>query len=146
MTATETITAFAQSVTVEALEADPYPIYARLRREAPVCFIPAVQLWFVTRYEDVEYVGTHPGQFTAELDDSPVDRTSGSPAIITVDGDRHLELRGSLDAKYRPRYVSEYLDDLVRPAAARRWPGCCPARSSGRRCGTTPRHLHVTLG
>ena len=30
------------SVTVEELDRDPYPIYARLRREAPVCFVPAV--------------------------------------------------------------------------------------------------------
>jgi cytochrome P450 len=44
---------------VVALEEDPYPIYARLRQEAPVCFIPAVGLWFVTRYQDVEFVGAH---------------------------------------------------------------------------------------
>jgi hypothetical protein len=31
------IAAMAASVMFEALEADPYPIYARLRREAPVC-------------------------------------------------------------------------------------------------------------
>lgn len=108
---------FAGSITVEALEADPYPIYARLRRDAPVCFIPAVKLWFVTRYEDVEFVGTHPEQFTAQLDDSPVDRTFGSPTIITVDGKSHHELRRSLDSKYRPRRVNGYIDDLVRPIA-----------------------------
>ena len=57
------MSAFANSVTVAALEEDPYPIYARLRREAPVCFIPAVGLWFVTRYQDVEFVGAHPELF-----------------------------------------------------------------------------------
>jgi cytochrome P450 len=108
---------FAESVTVEDLEADPYPVYARLRREAPVCFIPAVGLWFVTRYQDVEQVVTRPDLFTAELDDSPVDRTFGSPTILTVDGDRHLELRHALDTKYRPKNVNAYIDDLVRPAA-----------------------------
>jgi cytochrome P450 len=112
-------TAFADSVTVDALETDPYPIYARLRREAPVCYIPAVRLWFVTRYDDVEFVGTHPELFTAELDDSPVDNTFGSPTILTVDGQPHLELRRSLDAKYRPKYVNGYIDDLVRPVAER---------------------------
>lgn len=112
-----TSTAFAESVTVAALERDPYPIYARLRREAPVCYIPAVRLWFVTRYADVEFVGSHPEQFTAELDDSPVDRTFGSPTILTVDGERHLELRRSLDTKYRPKHVNGYIDDLVRPIA-----------------------------
>ena len=115
----DSITAFAESVTVDALETDPYPIYARLRREAPVCYIPAVRLWFVTRYDDVEFVGTHPELFTAELDDSPVDNTFGSPTILTVDGQPHLELRRSLDSKYRPKYVNAYIDDLVRPIAER---------------------------
>jgi len=113
----EAVAAFATSVTVGDLEADPYPVYARLRREAPVCFIPAVGLWFVTRYDDVEYVVTHPAEFTAELSDSPVDRTFGSPTIITVDGDRHQDLRRGLDSKYRPRQVNAYIDDLVRPIA-----------------------------
>jgi len=110
-------TEFAESITVADLEADPYPIYARLRATAPVCFIPAVGLWFVTRYHDVEYTVTHPDLFTAEMDDSPVDRTFGSPTILTVDGDRHLELRKALDTKYRPKNVNAYIDDLVRPAA-----------------------------
>jgi len=115
----ETITAFAESVTVGQLEADPYPVYARLRREAPACFIPAVGLWFVTSYDDVEYVVTHPAQFTAEMSDSPVDRTFGSPTIITVDGERHQDLRRGLDSKYRPRQVNAYIDALVRPIAER---------------------------
>jgi cytochrome P450 len=116
--AARSISAFAESVTVEDLEQDPYPVYARLRRESPVCFIPAVGLWFVSRYDDVEFVGTHPELFSAQLDDSPVDRTFGSPTIITVDGELHHELRRALDAKYRPRHVNAYIDDLARPIAA----------------------------
>jgi cytochrome P450 len=111
------ITALAQAVTVEDLEADPYPIYARLRREAPVCYIPAVGLWFVTRYDDVGFAASRPDLFTAQLDDSPVDRTFGSPTIITVDGERHQDLRRGLDSKYRPKQVNGYIDDLVRPIA-----------------------------
>ena len=76
-----------------------------------MCYIPAVRLWFVTRYDDVEFVGTHPELFSAELDDSPVDRTFGSPTILTVDGAPHLELRRSLDSKYRPKHVNGYIDD-----------------------------------
>jgi len=116
--ASRSVSVFAESVTVAALEEDPYPIYARLRREAPVCFIPAVGLWFVTRYDDVDFVGTHPELFSAQLDDSPVDRTFGSPTIITVDGQLHHELRRALDSKYRPRHVSTYIDALARPIAA----------------------------
>ena len=45
--------AFTDEITVEALDEDPYPIYARLRREAPVAWIPAANVWFVTRWQDV---------------------------------------------------------------------------------------------
>jgi len=123
---------------VDALEMDPYPIYARLRREAPVCYIPAVRLWFVTRYDDVEFVGTHPERFSAELDDSPVDSTFGSPTILTIDGTAHLELRRSLDSKYRPKYVNAYIDDLVRPIA--------DGRSSGFAKLIVERHRRYVLG
>ena len=47
-----------------------------------------------------------------------MDRTFGSPTIITVDGELHRELRRALDSKYRPRQVSTYIDGLVRPIAA----------------------------
>jgi cytochrome P450 len=113
------VLALARTVTVADLEGDPYPVYARLRRDAPVCFIPAVGLWFVTRHDDVEFVASRPDLFTAEVDDSPVDRTFGSPTIITVDGERHLDLRRGLDSKYRPKQVHSYIDDLVRPIAER---------------------------
>ena len=36
-------TTFAKQITVDRLDADPYSIYARLRREAPVCWVPAVK-------------------------------------------------------------------------------------------------------
>ena len=109
--------AFAESITVEALEADPYPIYARLRAEEPVAWVPAVQCWLVTRAADVEIVTTKTELFTAEAPDSPVDISFGGPTLMTMDGAPHLELRRALDAKFRPRVVATYIDDLVRPIA-----------------------------
>ena len=109
--------AFADTITVEQLDEDPYPVYARLRSEQPVAWVPAVNLWLVTRSDDVEYVTTHPDLFTAEVTDSPLDRSFGGPTILTMDGERHLDLRRSLDAKYKPRVVASYIDDLVTPIA-----------------------------
>jgi hypothetical protein len=47
-----------------------------------------------------------------------VDRTFGSPTIITVDGELHRELRHALDSKYRPKQVSTYIDGLSSLSAA----------------------------
>lgn len=112
------MSSFASSITVDALDEDPYPIYARLRSEAPVAWVPSVNLWLVTRASDVEFVTTHPDLFSAQVDGSPLDRSFGGPTILTVDGDRHLDLRRSLDAAYRPRVVGTYIDSLVGPIAA----------------------------
>lgn len=109
--------AFADSITVEQLDADPYPIYRRLRAEEPVTWVPAVNLWLVTRAADVEFVTTRPDLFTATVDGSPLDLSFGGPSILTVDGERHLDSRRSLDRKYRPRTVASYIDQLVQPIA-----------------------------
>ncbi len=97
---------YAETITVDDLETDPYPVYARLRAEAPVAWVPAVNLWLVTRAADVETVTTKPDLFSAKVDDSPLDRSFGGPTILTVDGEQHLDLRRSLDTKYRPRTVA----------------------------------------
>lgn len=109
--------AFAESITVDDLEADPYPIYARLRAEEPVAWVPAVNCWLVTRAADVEVVCTKADLFTAQAPDSPVDISFGGPTLMTMDGEPHLDLRRALDARFRPRVVTTYIDDLVTPFA-----------------------------
>ena len=104
-------------VTVEELDRDPYPIYARLREEAPVAYVPAVNVWMVTRWDDVEAAAAEPERFTAAAPGSPVERTFGSPTVLTCDGDRHRDMRASIDPKFRPREVDAYIDALVRPIA-----------------------------
>ncbi|UVK55784.1 cytochrome P450 [Mesorhizobium sp. AR02] len=110
---------FAENITVEALEADPYPIYAELRRSAPVAFVPSVNLWFVTRWKDVELVAKSPDTFSAivRAGVSPVERSFGKPTILTTDGETHKQLRQGVDPKYRPRTVAAYAGDLVRSIA-----------------------------
>ena len=107
---------FAASITVEALDDDPYPIYARLRREPPA-LVPAVNVWMLTRWADVEHAGAHPELFTAETPSSPVELTFGSPTVLTCDGAVHKELRASIDPKFRPRVVDTYVDGLIEPIA-----------------------------
>ena len=105
-------------ITVEALEADPFPIYARLRDEAPVCFVPAVGLHLVTRWDDVQFVATHPEIFTAEVDASPLVRTLGVN-VLTVDGADHARMRAGMDAPMRPRAVEGYAPGVIEPIARR---------------------------
>jgi cytochrome P450 len=108
--------AYAETISVEELERDPYPIYARLRQEPP-SFVPAVNVWMLTRWADVEHAGAHPELFSAETPSSPVELTFGSPTVLTCDGAVHKELRSSIDPKFRPRVVDGYVDGLIEPIA-----------------------------
>ena len=105
------------AVTVDELDADPYAVYARMRREQPVGYVACVGTWFVTRHADVVRVAEDADAFTAENGTSPAEVSFGTPTIITVDGPVHHELRRSFDARFRPRVVESYVDDLVRPLA-----------------------------
>ena len=111
--------AYGESVTVELLEADPYPVYARMREQFPVCWVPAVGLWFVTRWADVQYVNTHPEIFTAEVTGSPLVRALGANAL-TVDGAEHQRFREPVEAPLKPKLVDEWAPGIVTPIAEER--------------------------
>lgn len=50
------MTSLLESLTLESLERDPDPILARLRDEAPIAYSTSMNLWLVTRWDDVEYM------------------------------------------------------------------------------------------
>lgn len=107
---------FAEAITIDALEADPFPIYARLRAEDPIAPVPAANCWFATRWKDIELISRSP-DFTAVSDDAPVNHAFGRPNVLTCEGPVHQELRGGIEPHYRPRRVAEYIETLVRPIA-----------------------------
>ena len=109
--------AFADSITVAELEYNPFPIYARLRREAPVAYVPSANVWFATRWDDVDTVTKSPDLFTSEAPTSPVELSFGKPTILTSEGEIHRALREGIEPHYRPRKVTEYIEALVRPIA-----------------------------
>jgi len=109
----------ADDVTVEQLERDPYPIYARLRREAPVCFVPAVGLWFITRWADAMAAGQDPERFPASMPGSPLDRTLGGANVLTVDGEEHRRRRAPMEATLRPKPLEATASATVERVAHR---------------------------
>ena len=75
---------FAATVTAEELDRDPDPILARLREEEPVAWIPALEMWFVTRWDDVQSMEDHPEIFSACTEPSFLARTLGEN-MLTLD-------------------------------------------------------------
>ena len=50
-----------EDVTINQLNSDPYPIYQRLRNQAPVARIKSVGRTFLTKAEDTKYVKDEKG-------------------------------------------------------------------------------------
>jgi cytochrome P450 len=89
-------------ITLGELEADPDPVFARLRAEAPVCFVPALDMWVVTRWDDVVFVDEHPELFTAATEPSFLARALG-PNMLTADPPVLTRLREDHAAAVRCR-------------------------------------------
>ncbi len=104
------------SVTVEDLERDPYPVYARLREHEPVSWVESVGLWLVTRWDDVEHVDLHPDAFTVETEPSTLNRTFGRN-LLGSEGEYHRRIRSIIEPAFRPGAVRPYAGEVVEPIA-----------------------------
>src|SRR6188472_1520428 len=92
-------------VTVDALERDPYPIYAELREHAPVAYMPCLDAWMVTSWATVEAACTDPAAFPAHVEHSPTDRALGGISMMTTDGEPAKRRRRPFDPTLRPRAI-----------------------------------------
>lgn len=51
---------------------DPYPFLANQREDAPIAYCDAIEMWIVTRHEDVEHVFLNPGIYSAANAQAPL--------------------------------------------------------------------------
>lgn len=103
-------------ITVEALERDPYPIYAQLRADEPVCFVESVGLWLVTRWDDVQHVDKSPELFTGETEPSTLNRTFGTN-LLGSEGEYHSRIRSIIYPWFRVGAIGDYPDEVITPIA-----------------------------
>ncbi|MCG3754458.1 cytochrome P450 [Amycolatopsis sp. Poz14] len=102
-------------ITMAQLERNPYEPYERLRREAPLAYVPVLGSYVATTAEICREIATSP-DFEAVI--TPAGgRTFGHPAIIGVNGDIHADLRSMVEPALQPVEVDRWIDDLVRPIA-----------------------------
>ena len=107
---------FGPEVTVEDLEADPYPIYKRLRAEQPVAWVESVGLWLVTRWADVEHVDKTPDLFTGETEPSTLNRTFGKN-LLGSEGPYHDRIRSIIYPWFRYGAIGSFPENVIAPVA-----------------------------
>lgn len=104
------------SLTADNLYQDPYPVYARLRKEAPVALFPETQEYFVTRFDDCCTVGTNDTVFAPSASEHrPEARVMGMPNVLSMSGESHQCLRQGIDQNLTQERVRGYVEQLARP-------------------------------
>jgi cytochrome P450 len=108
--------------------ADPYPYYAKFRREAPVFYAPKIDFWVVSRYEDIRRIVSDPETFSNARVQEPLhpltpealeDLRSGVrvvPTTSTADPPLHKRTRKHAARAFYARRVAE-LEGRIREIA-----------------------------
>ncbi|QNJ89940.1 cytochrome P450 (plasmid) [Mycolicibacterium fluoranthenivorans] len=94
-----------------AIQDDPYPVYRKLRNEAPVFRAETSNTWVLSRHEDViaalldhQTYSSVNGVFPTPPDAPFLE--SFLPMMITMDPPRHDQLRGLVSKAFTPRRIA----------------------------------------
>jgi cytochrome P450 len=102
----------------QAQKRDPFPLYAHARHETPVFFSPILNMWVVTRYEDILTALKEPAVFSSmNIIESPTPLplevleilSHGIPfvpALINNDPPSHTRIRNLCNKAFSPRRVA----------------------------------------
>ena len=89
------------------LYADPYPTYARLRREAPVAWVAAARIHLVTKFDDIIRIERDHETFPA-LDTRSLQIKAMGHTLMRRDGDDHRAERAVIEPSFKPVTVKEH--------------------------------------
>lgn len=94
-------------VTRADLVSDPYAVYARLREESPVCWVPAVNKVLITKFNDCIAAEQNPDVFSSHMSYAHMIVGMGGRPMIRKDGTDHAKERKAVNSAVRPRFLSE---------------------------------------
>ena len=106
------------TVTLEALEEDPYRVYDLLRRHEPISRIEAIGMWYVVNYDDVQAILLDDSNFVVGTPGSLLYDTFGSH-MLTVDGTLHTTYRNSFRGAFTVGNLQRSMETWVRGSVAR---------------------------
>ncbi|MCX2750335.1 cytochrome P450 [Arthrobacter sp. MI7-26] len=94
-------------VDVAALASDPYPIYARLRAESPVAWVPQLNKFLVTNYAGCHAVEQDQEIFSANVSGATMTRAIGAQPMLRKDDPEHSADRAPVNPVLRPKSIKE---------------------------------------
>jgi cytochrome P450 len=122
------------TATLDTLEDDPYPLFARLRASEPVAWLPALDGWLVTRRDLALAVMRDAETFTVDDPRFSTAQVVG-PSMLSLDGAEHRRHREPFADPFRRAAVRERLTAAVAAEADRLIDALAPAGAGELRRG-----------
>jgi cytochrome P450/ferredoxin-NADP reductase len=99
-----------------AFQEDPFPVYERLREEAPLYRSHKWGFWALSRYDDVRGALLDPVTFINHpgIDLDATNDQGGEGNIPNLDNPRHDEIRNVVQRLFMPRSIAKLEDDVRR--------------------------------
>lgn len=101
------------SVKLTELERDPYPFYQSLREYEPVSYIESLDMYFVTRYEDIKQILRDTETYTVGAEKSMVYDTFGAQ-MLTTDGKLHDLYKSAHRPFFMPKIIRSTMENHIR--------------------------------
>ena len=96
-----------ETITLDALDRDPFPIYRRLRAEAPVCRVKAAGRTLLTKAEDTKYVKDNPELFSSDDPNTPMKRAFWAHTLMRKDGEAHRTERMAMAPAFAAKVIRD---------------------------------------
>lgn len=113
-------------ITIDQLTWDPYPIYKRLRAEAPVTRVESVKRTLLTKADDCRAAKDNPVLFSSNDPSTPMEKAFEAHTLMRKDGEEHMRERMAMMPTFSARnlktiwapsyeaHAKAYLDRLPR--------------------------------
>jgi hypothetical protein len=107
---------------------NPYPLFSQIRTEEPVFYSPEIDMWIVSRYDDINTIFKDPARFSAAIAQSPLrppvpeaqailkESFHAIPVMSNNDPPNHTRVRGFLNKAFSARRMA-ILEPQIRQLA-----------------------------
>ena len=97
-----------ETLSIEELTRDPYPVYRRFRNESPVIRVASVGRTMVTRAQDTRYIKDNPALFSSDDPQTPMKKAFQAHTLMRKDGEAHRRERMAMAPTFGAKVIQEH--------------------------------------
>lgn len=96
-----------ETITIQALTRDPYPLYKQMRADTPVLRVKALGRTLLTKAADTKYVKDMPTIFSSDDPNTPMKRAFRAHTLMRKDGEAHRAERMAMAPTFSPKVIQQ---------------------------------------